>query len=86
LTEDVDVMWDRMAQCICRSAREVLGISKGGEGSKSGAWWWNEELREKVKEKQRAYAALNICATEEEKQVREVVYKDAKKLAKKRLL
>ena len=43
----------------------------------------DEEVREKVKEKQKAYAALSSCTSEEEKGVREALYKDAKKLAKK---
>jgi len=50
---------------------------------KSGAWWWDEEVREKVKEKQNAYAALSSCTLVEEKGVREATYKVAKKLAKK---
>jgi len=36
-------MWEGIAQCIRRSVKEVLGISRGGGGGrKSGAWWWNE--------------------------------------------
>jgi len=46
-------------------------------------WWWNEEVREKVKEKQKAYAALSNCTSEEEKGVREIACKVVKKLAKK---
>ena len=48
-----------MAQCIRLSAKEVLGVSRGGGGRRIGAWWWNEEVREKIKEKQKAYAAFN---------------------------
>ena len=44
-------MWDGMAQCIRRSAKEVLGVSRKGVGRNNGAWWWNEEVREKIKEK-----------------------------------
>ena len=40
-------------------------------------------MREKVKEKQMAYAALTSCTSEEEKGVREATYKVEKKLAKK---
>jgi len=54
LVGDADAMWEGMAQCIRRSAREVLGVFRGGGGRKSGTWWWNEEVREKVKEKQKA--------------------------------
>jgi len=76
-------MWDGMANCIRRSAKEVLGFSRAGGGRRSGAWWWNEEVRKKAKEKQKAYAALSNCTSEEEKGVREIAYKVAKKFAKK---
>ena len=61
-----------MGQCIQRSAKEVLGVSRGGGGRKSGTWWWNGEVREKVMKKQKAYDALSNCTSEEEKRVREV--------------
>jgi len=57
-------MWDGVAQCIRRSAKKVLGISKGGGGRIRGALWWNEEGKEKVKEKQNAYAALSSSTSE----------------------
>ena len=31
LIEDADAMWEGMTQCIRKSAKEVLGISKGGK-------------------------------------------------------
>jgi len=40
-----------MAKCIWRSAREVLGVSNGGNGRMGGAWWWSEEVNVKVKAK-----------------------------------
>jgi len=40
-------------------------------------------VREKVKEKQNAYAALSSCTLEEEKGMREATYKTTKKLEKK---
>jgi len=47
-----------LAQCIRRPAKEVLGVSRGGGGRRSGMWWWSDEVREKVKEKQKAYTIL----------------------------
>ena len=67
LVGDADVMWEGMAQCIRRSAKEVLGVSRGGGGIRSGSWWWNEEVREKFKEKQKAYAAFRSCTSRKKK-------------------
>jgi len=67
LVGDADVMWEGMAQCIQRSAKEVLGVSRGGGGIRSGSWWWNEEVREKFKEKQKAYAAFRSCTSRKKK-------------------
>jgi len=32
-----------MADCIQRSAREVLRVSREGSGRMKGAWWWRPE-------------------------------------------
>jgi len=37
LIDNADAMWDGMAQCICRTAKEVLGVSRGGGGRRSRA-------------------------------------------------
>ena len=67
--EDVDQMWEVLAECIRGSTKEVLGISRGGGSRLEGAWWWNDEVKEKVKDKQNAYAALIDSRTGEEKEV-----------------
>jgi len=36
-------------------------------GKIRGDWWWNEEVKEKVMEKQNAYAALSNSTLDEEK-------------------
>jgi len=40
-----------MAECIRRSASEVLGVAREGSGRMKGAWWWSEEMKGKVKAK-----------------------------------
>mgnify|MGYP001081307530 CR=1 FL=1 len=48
-----------------------------------GAWWWNKEVKEKIKVKQDAYIDLRGSGTEEEKEVNIVQYEIAKREAKK---
>ena len=72
-----------MADCIRRSAREVLGVSREGSGRMKRAWWWSEEVREKVKLKQEKFKALIKSRTEEEVEFTKVQYKNAKNEAKK---
>jgi len=76
-------MWEEMADCIQRSAREILGVSREGSGRMKGAWWWSEEVKGKVKEKQEKFKALMESRTEQEEQFNKVQYKIAKKEAKK---
>jgi len=72
-----------MANCIRRSAREVLGVSKEGSGRMQGAWWWSEEAKGKVKAKQEKFKALMESRTKEEVKFNKVQYRNAKKEAKK---
>jgi len=60
-------MWEAVADCIRRSAKETLGLSRGGGIRMEGAWWWNEEVKEKVKAKKEAYAEFMGSSSEEER-------------------
>jgi len=51
LEGDANRIWEEMAECIRRSAREVLGVSREGSTRMKGAWWWSEEVKGKVETK-----------------------------------
>ena len=70
-------MWEAMTKHIRSSAKEILGSSRGGGSRIEGASWQNEEIKDKVKEKQEAYAAFTNSTIDEEKEVNE------KKISKK---
>jgi len=66
LDGDSNRIWEKMADCIQRSAREVLGVSREGSGRLKGAWWWSKEVKGKVKAKQEKFKALMESRTEQE--------------------
>ena len=72
-----------MADCIRRSAKEVLGTSRRSGNKMKGAWWWNEEVKEKVKEKKEACAEVMNSGSIEDREIKSIRYKAAKKVAKK---
>jgi len=67
LEGDSNRIWEEMAECIRRSAKEVLRVYKEGSGRMKGAWWWSEEVKGKMKAKQEKYKALVGSRTDEEK-------------------
>ena len=36
---DTDTIWEAMAKCIRRSAKEIFGTSRRGGNKMKGAWW-----------------------------------------------
>jgi len=46
-----------------------------------GAWWWNEEVKVKVREKKEAFAIFMNSRTDGERDVSRARYKSAKKVA-----
>ena len=57
LQGDSSKIWEDMEDCIRRSAREVLGVSRERSGRMKGPWWWSEEVKGKVKAKQEKFKA-----------------------------
>ncbi|KAF3667402.1 hypothetical protein FXO38_08614 [Capsicum annuum] len=65
-----------------KTAREVLGLSRGRSGKHRGDWWWNEEVKRKVESKKVAYAKLVGSKDDEERQKNKDEYKVARREAK----
>jgi len=81
--QDADKMWEVMAYCIRRWGKEILGTSRRGGNKMKGTWWWNEDVKETVKEKKEANAVFMNSGADEERESSRVRYKEAKKIAKK---
>ena len=72
-----------MAECIWRSPRETLGISRRGGSKMKEVWWWSEDIKENVKEKKEVYTTFINSGMNKENEISRVRYNSAKKVAKK---
>ncbi|XP_047263697.1 uncharacterized protein LOC124896212 [Capsicum annuum] len=79
---DMDGMWDRAARCIKETTSKVLGIFRGYVGHRREDWWWNEEVRKKVRTKKEVSANLGESKDEDEKRANREEYKIVRKEAK----
>ena len=54
---DIDTAWYSMRNCLLEVADEVCGRTKGGQKHRHSreTWWWNVEVAEVIKEKNRLY-------------------------------
>jgi len=54
---DVETAWCCMRNCLLEVANEVCGRTKGGQRHRHSreTWWWNDEVAEVIKEKNRLY-------------------------------
>jgi hypothetical protein len=77
--EETNIMWNKMATCIRRISKEILGESKGKGPQSKETWWWNEEVQNIVKIKRECFKTWQTNRNEENFEK----YKWAKKEVKK---
>ena len=56
-----------MADNIRQAAKEILGVSTGKPRVYKELWWWNEEVREKIKDKNKRFKELMACTEERDR-------------------
>ena len=61
----------------------TLGVSSGKPKKFKEPWWWNDEVENKIKDKNKRFKELMECTEEKDKIERRVSYKEAKWAAKK---
>ncbi|XP_074336584.1 uncharacterized protein LOC141673741 [Apium graveolens] len=64
-------------------AKDVLGSTSGKIHDQKEAWWWNANVQERVKDKQARFKELMCYNEQEEFDIKKIIYKEAKRLAKK---
>ena len=60
-----------MAECIRKSAKEILGTSRRCGNKMKGAWWWNEEVKEKIRDQKKAHADFMNNGVDGEREILE---------------
>ena len=45
--------WDNTAEMLIKTAETVLGVTFGKQKGDRETWWWNEKVKEIIKERKR---------------------------------
>ncbi|KAI3810563.1 hypothetical protein L1987_20182 [Smallanthus sonchifolius] len=80
---DTNQMWVAMATTVTQAAKETLGVTLGATRGHQESWWWNEEVRSKIKDKQQRFKEMLQCSNGEEIMTLRENYRQAKREAKK---
>ena len=80
-SEDIESIWEDYKEIIIKSATEVCGKKVIG-GSKKMTAWWNEDVKEKIKEKKDAWKKYLSSQRQEDKEN----YKIKRQAAKEEVL
>ncbi|GMP51562.1 hypothetical protein CsSME_00017746 [Camellia sinensis var. sinensis] len=82
LEDDVNTMWNSMANCMRRISREVFGESKETGPSSRETRWWREEVQAVVKAKKECFKKWQKGRTEENLKSYRLADKEVKKVVK----
>ncbi|XP_074347610.1 uncharacterized protein LOC141686476 [Apium graveolens] len=81
--DDVNQIWNYLASLIRGVAKNMLGITSGKIHDQREAWWWNEDVQERVKAKQARLKEIICCNKKEKFDTKKTLYKEAKRLSKR---
>ena len=81
--EDENHMWKTMADTIRQLSKEILGMRTGKSKVYKESWWWNEEVRKKINDKNTRFKELIACTEEGDRISKREIYNEAKQVAKK---
>ena len=61
--------WDKTAEMIRKTAETVLGVTFGKRKRDRETMWWNEEVQETIKKKERAKESMDKIRDETTKKI-----------------
>ena len=51
MEENLNEMWEKVAEGVKKVAKEVVGVSRGNKPQDKQTWWWAEEVQEIISKK-----------------------------------
>ncbi|XP_074362233.1 uncharacterized protein LOC141702457 [Apium graveolens] len=81
--ENVNKMWNRLACTIINIATDILGVTSRKVQVQKEAWWWDQEVQERVKIKHDRFRELLCCQDDEQVDMRRILCKEARRTGKK---
>jgi hypothetical protein len=75
---DANSMWMKMSTCIRKVASKEFGVTKGGKCETKEAWWWNENVKNAIKEKKECFRRMHLDRSVDNVERYKVVKKTAK--------
>ncbi|XP_074327662.1 uncharacterized protein LOC141665577 [Apium graveolens] len=81
--KDVNKMWNRLACTIRNVVTDMLGVTSRKVQVQKEAWWWDQEVQERVKIKHDHFRELLCCQDDEQVDMRRILYREARRTAKK---
>ncbi|XP_074342479.1 uncharacterized protein LOC141680049 [Apium graveolens] len=78
-----ELVINHLASLIRGVDKDMLGIILGKIHDQKEAWWWNEDVQERIKAKQARFKELICCNEQKKFDTKKTLYKEAKWLAKR---
>ena len=73
---NVNDAWNKVKTCLLYGANQVWGRTRGGRVQHAETWWWNHDVDQYIKQKQRLWTLWKMGGSKED-------YLAAKKRAKR---
>ena len=77
---EVEEMWQELKQTLRKASEEVLGRTKSGRKKQRESWWWNEDVRQVLKQKKLAFKKWQKSMFEGDKEEYRIKNGEAKKI------
>ena len=77
---EVEDIWQELKETLRKASDEVLGRTNPGRKEQRESWWWNEDVRQALKQKKLAFKKWQKSKLERDKDKYKLKRREAKKI------